>query len=561
MALMECKKIFIKQKALIYLILIFLMKLMNIFAVGYDSNYMIDENESYYLEYMNQYEGKITEATRDSIEQEYDRIYHQTDNDYLSSSKEKAFQVIYHQYTYEEKSGGGYIFDSRGWETLLQHNNVDYILLVGIIILATLIFATEYENDMQDLLLASRKGRGTSVHIKLWIGICGAALLALMFQICQCIYLYLKVGLPHGNYPLVCLEFFEDTGWNCELWQAYGCILLLKVLGAVFVSIAAMFAVILVKRTVLSMAVSTAGWLVADIVLGQGSMAYRTPLGLLKAAGYFWPDQYVSAVSNSGNFVKKYTFHEISQGKLRICILCFLIILAFIYMLSILKYLKYPVKRISLHKKKIILSVFLICFSVTALEGCGSDRQKEQYFKVSEESQDEYNGSGFNLQIDHENNNIIYTDNNGTRYDLIRDVFPLQADISRIFVDGNLCYYLMENENDNGIYIRCVDLDTFSDRFIYSDMEENTEDLYGLLSDDKSVEEIFDDLDSTKCFFVANQYIYLNKENYIRRINRFTHCSKRIAEEVADKEITYHNGILSYTDFQGEVIRLQERSK
>ena len=103
----------------------------------------------------------------------------------------------------------------------------------------------------------------------------------------------------------------------------------------------------------------------------------------------------------------------------------------------------------------------MICFSVTALEGCGSDRQKEQYFKVSEESQDEYNGSGFNLQIDHENNNIIYTDNSGTRYDLIRDVFPLQADISRIFVDGNLCYYLMENENDNGIYIRCVDLDTF----------------------------------------------------------------------------------------------------
>ena len=199
----------------------------------------------------------------------------------------------------------------------------------------------------------------------------------------------------------------------------------------------------------------------------------------------------------------------------------------------------------------------MICFSVTALEGCGSDRQKEQYFKVSEESQDEYNGSGFNLQIDHENNNIIYTDNSGTRYDLIRDVFPLQADISRIFVDGNLCYYLMENENDNGIYIRCVDLDTFSDRFIYSDMEENTEDLYGLLSDDKSVEEIFDDLDSTKCFFVANQYIYLNKENYIRRINRFTHCSKRIAEEVADKEITYHNGILSYTDFQGKVIRLR----
>ena len=491
MVRMECKKIFVKQKALIYLTLILFMKLINIFASGYDSNYMIDENESYYLEYMDQYEGKITEDTRNKIEQEYDRIYHQTDNDYLSSSREKAFQVIYHQYTYEEENGGGYIFDSRGWETLLQHNNVDYILLVGIIILAVLIFATEYENDMQNLMLTTKKGRSVSVHMKLWIGICGAALLTLIFQLCQCIYLYLKVGLPHGNYPLICLEFFEHTGWNCKLWQAYGCILFLKVLGAVFASIAAMVVVILVKHTVLSMVVSTAGWLIADILFGQGTTAYRTPLGLLKAAGYFWPDQYVSAVSSSGDFVKKYTFHEIPQGRLPAYILCFIIIAAVLYMLSVLRYLKYPVKRIFSCRRKRILSIFLVCLSVTALGGCGSGRQETQYFKVSEDSQDEYNGTDFHLKIDHENNNIIYTDNRGTTYNLIRDVFPLQAEISRIFVDGNLCYYLMENQNDNGIYIRCIDLDTFSDQFIYSDMEENTEDLYGLLSDDKSVEEIF----------------------------------------------------------------------
>ena len=107
---------------------------------------------------------------------------------------------------------------------------MDYILLVGIIILAVLIFATEYENDMQNLMLTTKKGRSVSVHMKLWIGICGVALLTLIFQLCQCIYLYLKVGLPHGNYPLICLEFFEHTGWNCKLWEAYGCILLLKVL-------------------------------------------------------------------------------------------------------------------------------------------------------------------------------------------------------------------------------------------------------------------------------------------------------------------------------------------
>ena len=85
--------------------------------------------------------------------------------------------------------------------------------------------------------------------------------------------------------------------------------------------------------------------------------------------------------------MKKYTFHEIPQGRLPAYILCFIIIIAVLYMLSVLRYLKYPVKRIFSYQKKRILSVFLVCLSVTALGGCGPGRQEAQYFKVSEDSQ------------------------------------------------------------------------------------------------------------------------------------------------------------------------------
>lgn len=554
---MEWNKIFIRQKGLVYLAVILLLKIVSIIVAGYDSNYMIDENESYYLAYIEQYEGKITEETQKSIEEEYDRIYHEDDMDYLSTSKEKAFQVIFHQYTYQKEDGGGYLLDPRGWQSILEHDDVDYLLLIGLIITATLLFAAEYDTDMQALLLTSRKGKYQSTLIKLFLGIAAGMVLSTVFWLMKYLYLYATVGLPHGNYPLTCLEYFEGTTWECSLWQACLYVSVFRILGAVFVSLFAMTAVILLRRTVISMIVSSFVWLLADVFLGQGSIGYYTPIGLLRASGYLWASQYASAVDDDGSMIKICTFQALSWRQLTASLLLFAFLMCLLFLAGFLVFSKPPLKLP--FRKRGMAMCGLICLVPFLFTGCGASDGEAERIVVGETSQNAYSCGEYQLKIDPDSNNIIYTTDSGEEYALIRDVFPRDDKIACVFVSGNFCYYLMENGSDTGIYIRRIDLDTLSDEFVFSDMEENAEDLYGLLYEEKSVEEIFEDLDHTEWFFVTDRSIYLKKKNTISRIDRITGYHRIIAEQVSDEAVTYQDGVLSYTDFYGKTIDVEEK--
>lgn len=227
-----------------------------------------------------------------------------------------------------------------------------------------------------------------------------------------------------------------------------------------------------------------------------------------------------------------------------------------LYVLSIMIHIKHPWKHVLLKKsKKIALLGFLLCSSAFCLSGCASGSgEKADNFELSSSLQDTYKGKDFTLTVDHEANNILYQGNDGEEYQLIRDVFPLSADISCIFVHGNLCYYLMENDEDNGIYVRCINLTSLSDQFIYSDMEENTEDLYGLKQDDSTIAEDFNNLNTASWFFVTDKYIYLNVDNSIKQINRLTHYHKIIADDVSNEPVTYDHGVLSYTNYDGKKV-------
>lgn len=57
----ELYKIFIKQKGICFLLVLLWIKIVYVVCCGYDSHYMIDENEAYYLDYIREYEGEITE--------------------------------------------------------------------------------------------------------------------------------------------------------------------------------------------------------------------------------------------------------------------------------------------------------------------------------------------------------------------------------------------------------------------------------------------------------------------------------------------------------------------
>jgi hypothetical protein len=549
---MEFRKIFMKQRVYLYLLIIFLIKMISILVSGYDSNDLIDENEEYYQEYIKQYEGPITEGTQQKIEAEYERIYHNEDTDYKASSQEKAFQVIYHQYSVQKE--GGYILDTRGWQTILEHDEVDYILILAIILICTILFSTEFDNDMHIILLTCKDGKYKSGNVKLWLGILSGVIVSACFQIMKYLYLWRTVGLAHGNYPLSCLEFFADTKWNCTIWQACVWIFAIRLGGAVFASLTVMAVIIFIRKTVVSLILTTSVFVASNMISGQGSAAYYMPFGMLKATGYFWPDQYTAVIDENGNWGKLCTFKEITKLQMGGYFLIFLLLIILLFLIEFYAVSRTSLPKIRIKKKRAVLTALTVVIAVSGVMGCSSAKEENAVIQIDPDEQSKYVCDDYTLEIDYENNNIIYTDDSGEQYQLIRDVLPLDYAISLIFVENDRCYYLMESDLDSGIYVRSIDMESFSDHFVYSNMDENVEDFYGLISDEKSVEEVFADTDRVNWFFVTNESIYLQKNNSILEINTITGSRKELTNKAATEEpVTYKDGKLIYTDIYGEL--------
>lgn len=547
----EFKKIFVRQKAVLFLLVILLIKIMLVCISGYDSHYMIDENEKYYLEYIQKYQGKITEELITTIEEEYNRITHETNSNLLQYQKENAFQVVYHQYIYQKDKGGGYILDSRGWQTILEHDHIDYLLVIGIIIFSTMLFAVEYDTDMYNLLLTSSKGKYRVTFTKLLIGTGTSIFLSAAFQAIQYIYLYMTVGLPFAEYPLQCLEYFEKSNWNCTLGQACLFVFIIKMFGSVFIAALSFISINVMRKISLSMISSIAMILIIDVFCGQKAVAYYLPIGLLKGTGYFWADQYITDIGESGDLIRKCLFQAVSHRNFLICMAAFLLIIIILYVVNFLLFsnLYYFLK---IHSSKRLYPTIGILLVMIMLCGCENTVTDSSHIEVGETYQDEYIKDPYQLNIDAENNNIMYRSKDGETIELIRDVFPRKAAIKKIYVQDNLCYYLMENDLDSGVYIRCINLNTFSDTYIYSNMNENTEDFYGLISNEKSTQEIFSNAVDTNWFFVINNYIFLSKKNYIKKIDIRTGKQEIIADLVSDGKVIFDNNTLYYPAANGE---------
>jgi len=92
----------IKQKGLLCIGIMFLLKIALLFYQGYDSNSIINSNEEGYKYYINLYQGKLTEEKEKSIKAEYDSVTNA--QAYLEdlSHKKRNGEIGFKEY--EEKS-------------------------------------------------------------------------------------------------------------------------------------------------------------------------------------------------------------------------------------------------------------------------------------------------------------------------------------------------------------------------------------------------------------------------------------------------------------------------
>ena len=548
----ELYKIFIKQKGIYFLLVLLLLKVAFVVCNGYDSHYMIDENETYYLDYIHQYEGKITEQKQKKVEEEYYNINHQSDESLASFQKEKAFQVFYHQYIYEKEKGGGAILDTRGWQSILEHDDLDFLLIIYIVIITCMLFCTEYESEMDILLLSSKKGRFYTTVIKILLGILSGAVFSFLFQMVHIFYLNATVGLTHGDYLLKSLEKFEETQYAISLRSAVVLVVLMRVLGGMLLAALAMLVAVLLKKKSLSMVVGFVLILMPELLFSRESVGYYLPLplGLCRACGYLWPDDYVAVIAEQG-MERQCIFHEISKTEFAECLFFFMMQVLLFCLLCFIFFTRSCPKFLAFKKRVCCYPIILMI--VYTFSGCELSHDGQENFKIEvEDAQYICQFGEGTIEIDDEKNTIIYTDGQGKEINLLRNVFPIDLSVRNIFVYGQDCYYLLENDNDSGICVRKINMDNFSDVLIYTSIEENIEDFYGLKTEDRDAEEAFENTEETKWFFVNERYIYLKKKYDIKQIDRKSGLQKIVAEQVSDGKVVYDNGKIFYKDANGK---------
>lgn len=554
MLMQESYKLFIKQKMWIFIMILLAVRMVSVCVTGYDTHYMIDENEKYYNEYLKKYEGKITDAKQKQIEKEYKKINSSGNELLASEQKNKAFQVIYDQYTYEREKGSGYILETRGWQSILEHDNLDFPLIICIIILMTALWGNEYETQMDMMLRSCKKGKYQTPFAKVMLGGIISIALSAIFQLIQIIYLAGSVGLSHGNYPIQSLKFFQHSSYHITLSSAVVMIFIIRLIGAVLLAFMTMLINIWIKRKTVSMIISMAAIILTSIIFRSGSMIYKLPLplGSLKAAGYLWPSQFDSQYVGS-ELVKVCTFKEISHRMFMAVNAMFMTEMMILGVLCVIFFSKWRIKKIHIYKKTI--RIMTICFIASTLfvTGCSqnTNHSKVEVSIGKEDTQEKTVWNGKTIEIDYDNNNIIYIDKSGKKEMLIRDVFPSKLIIQKIFIYQNDCYYLSENDESNGICIRKIDLKNFDNTLIYDSTDENIENYFGIIQKQKTYDEEFNDTEETKWFFVTDGYIYWKKKYYIAQVDIKSGKKKMIAEGVSDDKIRYANGILKYVNAEG----------
>lgn len=548
----EIYKLFVKQKIWIFIAILFFLRIVIVCITGYDSHYMIDENEKYYQEYVQKYEGKISENTKEEIEKEYERLSLSDSELLASEQKNKAFQIIYNQYNYQKEKGRGYILETRGWQSILEHDDIDYCLVLCIIIVITALWGNEYETEMDIMLRSCKKGKYATPFAKIIIGVVVSSILAILFQLVQIIYLISTVGLKHSNYPLQSLEYFQNAQYNISLGESVVIVGIVKMLGAIMMALLIMLINIGIKQKPISMIIGMAMILLAEIIFQEGSSVYYMPfpIGTLRGVGYLWSNQFEFKYVGD-ELVKVCTFNAIPIRNFIIMLVVFIIEIVMIGVLCVLFFSKGKFDKVNILKK---LKKSSMCLIVCSLLFSGCSRGPKNILisikKDDTQSQAEWNGN--KLEIDYDNNNILFKNQNGKEENLIRNVFPSKLNIQKIFMYENNCYFLLENDESNGVCIRKINLKNFDNIMVYDSTDENIEDFFGIIQKKEQYNEIFDNFEDTKWFFVTDDYIYWKKKYYVEQVNIKDGRRNIIAENVADDSITYENGNLQFTNAEGK---------
>ena len=581
----ELKKILLCQRGLFYIALVLLLGMIWLCASDSPADSAMEQYKDEYQWYLEKVKGYCNEESVLCLEQEAGRIaeakekqsallenYYDgkiSESEYKKESREiekilehqNGFEVIYQQYLYVcENTENRCFLQTNGWTGLLGQGTLNFILFLGILLLATPVFCSEYSCQMDALLLTSREGRKSALY-KLLILIGAVLFLSLGISLMEYGFYRFKYGLPDGDYPIQSIRYFADSSKDMSLLEGYVSIGLLRMFGGVFLTILLMFISVLAKKYAVTLLTGAVSVIIPYIGLSKTSI-YRLPLPLPFLLGTdFFAGDIVMSDAMTGD--EKMIFAEVGT----VTLLTLLFVSVLLCTLAVVWILRRNSNRWLMKSgQKKRGAAFVVMFGLAlAVTGC-SGRGKTG--SVVYNSSAGYDCMGY--EIIRDAGNFDYSLKNtstGETYPLARSpmfgVFSDEEEIRAFYVCPPYLYYttsVMEsyvnrvgnyNSNITKVSVIELNLDTFEEKTIFEKITNSGRSLLGI---DYETGDKWKFLDFHYAFFLNSESVFFVGSDGITQVNRFN--GKIVKLDIpTNGNISFDGESIFYKNEQGVLTR------
>ncbi len=549
----EIRKTMLYQKGLFYIAIVLLLSAVWLVILDSPHDAAMEQYKNEYEWYLEKVNGSCTEESSLYLEQEAKRIaeakskqssllesYYDgkiRESEYKKESQEiekvlehqNGFEVIYQQYLYIcENAENRYFLPTNGWTGLLSGGTFPFLLFLGILLLVTPVFCSEYSCQMDALILTSKEGRKCSLH-KLFIMMASVLFLCVSISLMEYGFYSIKYGLPHGDYPIQSLRYFADSSKAVSLFGAYVFVGLLRLFGGMFFAIFLMFLSALVKRYAITLLTGAVSVIIPYIGLSKTSI-YRIPFPLPFLLGTdFFAGDIVSSDALTGD--EKIVFAEVDTVTLLI-LLSVSVLLCTLAAIWILRCNSNKWQMKSRKKRNVAALAIMLCL-VFAMTGCSSSGEIKSF--VYNSSAD-YSCMGYKIIRDEESFDYYLKNiSTGKTFPFVRSpmfgTFSDQEKVVCYCVCPPYLYYTTSvteshvnrvgtyNSNITKVSVVELNLGTFEENTIFEQITNSGRSLFGI---NYETGDQWEFLDFHDAFFLNNDSIFFIGNDGITQVNRFT---------------------------------------
>lgn len=571
MIFFELDKTILKNKGIWLIVLAAVLKLIILGAEHHVINPFTYENQAQYLPIVNAFSGEITEDVSVKIESQYTAVnkaqvnltslrqkYNRgeiSEADYYTEARtleklvneRELFLTLYSQYTYaREKPGDRYLLYDDGWNALLAQERLDWGFVLLVIVLSASVFGREYESDMRSILIATQKGNTRLISAKFVSIFAMIILCSVISSVVEYAFFSLMFGLPHGNFPMQSLRYFQDSAFHLTLAQTYLTIAAYRMFGLLILAVVTMFVSVWAQKAIIALSASLMYVALPYALPVNASVKYLlpSPLGFILAQGFFRGTQMGEAYQ-----ANEILFNAISPA-LQIWLVIGWLVLVVAMLLVIASRFRSARHIFPLQKRQLVLPIILIILALLA--GCSSPTVSsgtlDRVFNLADDSRFTVVGDEIvSLFPTFLMENMKTREINRVIRDPFADDATIDQTVASIFSRGGRLDYLVKTDDEFKIVE--LDLSTYETNILY---DEFTPMNPAVINSDLEVHR-WRLGKANIVFFVDGNELYLLSDMNLLRVNSVTRAKEVLIRNIYGRNVAYDGERIYYINTLFEI--------